>query len=133
MLREIQNCRQVPKEPFRRWFMDQTMDLIVWYVDETLADLVGFQLCYDKDTKEHAVTWYASGRRSFLSIEDNSTPMTNSSPILNANGVLNRELVLKKFLANCTQVDPELVQTVTLALSGFDDQNYLRTPDFFDK
>lgn len=132
MLREIQNCRQVPKEPFRRWFMDQTMDLIVWYTDETLADLVGFQLCYDKDTKEHAVTWYASGRRSFLSIEDNATPMTNSSPILKANGFMNREIVLKKFLAGSQLLEPELVQTVTLALSGFEDNSYHRTPDFFE-
>ena len=55
MLTEIQNVRQIPGEGFRRWFSDNYFDLIVWYDDE--RKLVGFQLCYDKDGRERALTW----------------------------------------------------------------------------
>ena len=55
MLAEIRNARQIAGEDFRRWFTDEEFDLIVWYGDD--RSLVGFQLCYDKQDRERALTW----------------------------------------------------------------------------
>jgi len=55
MLTEIRNARQVEGEGFRRWFTDDYFDLIVWYGDQNA--MIGFQLCYDKQGKERALTW----------------------------------------------------------------------------
>jgi hypothetical protein len=55
MLSEIRNARQVEGEGFRRWFTDDYFDLIVWYGND--RRLIGFQLCYDKQERERALTW----------------------------------------------------------------------------
>jgi hypothetical protein len=55
MLVEIRNTRQIEGEGFRRWFTDEFFDLIVWYDEK--RTLVGFQLCYDKEGRERALTW----------------------------------------------------------------------------
>ncbi|MFW5812247.1 MAG: hypothetical protein ACOCWS_04610, partial [Alkalispirochaetaceae bacterium] len=57
MLSEIKPVRQVPGEGFRRWFTDEEMDLIVWYDGEDQEQIEGFQLCYDKEVLERALTW----------------------------------------------------------------------------
>ena len=60
MLQEIRNTRQIPSEHPRRWYMDETMDLIVWFGED--GSIVGFQLAYDHLDLEHALTWkYRSG------------------------------------------------------------------------
>ena len=53
MLHEWEGIRQREEEGHRRWYVDEAMDLIVWFED---SDVVGFQLCYDKGSDEKAVT-----------------------------------------------------------------------------
>lgn len=55
MLKEIENVRQVPDEGPRRWFIDENMDLILWYDDN--GKLEGFQLYYDKRSVQRSITW----------------------------------------------------------------------------
>ena len=55
MLRELTNVRQVEGEGTRRWFIDDDLDLILWYDDE--RKLEGFQICYDKLAGTRTVTW----------------------------------------------------------------------------
>lgn len=55
MLREIQDVRQNPGEPRRRWFSDNDLDLYVWLGED--GGIVQFQLCYDKGRDEQALTW----------------------------------------------------------------------------
>lgn len=69
MLREWKGVRQRPEEGPRRWFTDDDMDLIVWY-SEKGAKVRGFQLCYGKQTSQHAVTWLADGTYSHARIDD---------------------------------------------------------------
>ena len=54
MLREIA-ARQVPGDPKRRWFTSPRIDLFVWLDEHDSPS--GFQLCYDKESREHALTW----------------------------------------------------------------------------
>jgi len=34
MLSEIEHTRQIPNEGYRRWFTDESFDLIVWYMND---------------------------------------------------------------------------------------------------
>ncbi len=55
LLYEIANVRQISGEPTRRWFSSLSIDLVVWTAGG--QGPVAFQLCYDKDGRERAVTW----------------------------------------------------------------------------
>jgi hypothetical protein len=46
---------RAPGEPHRRWFRDDFFDLVVWYESD---EILGFQLCYDRLGREHAITWF---------------------------------------------------------------------------
>lgn len=56
MLNEIKNVAQKKDDPgYRKWFVSDNQELIVWYSENDL--IMGFQLCYNKQTFEHAITW----------------------------------------------------------------------------
>jgi hypothetical protein len=56
MLREIRNVKEIPGQGVRRWFNDEHLDLFVWY--DADGRIIGFQLCFDKDTRdERALTF----------------------------------------------------------------------------
>lgn len=69
MLREIYNPKQYSGEGFRRWFTDDYFDLIVWYKNDRKT-IDGFQLCYDKEHKERALTWRSSGSYVHTGVDD---------------------------------------------------------------
>jgi len=56
MLVENKKVRQRLDEGFRRWFIGEGSDLILWYDGEE-GKLLGFQYCYDKYYAERAITW----------------------------------------------------------------------------
>jgi hypothetical protein len=60
---ENRNVRQRPEEGFRRWFVNDYFDVIVWY-ESAAGDLLGFQLCYNRTVKERAFTWQRNKRSS---------------------------------------------------------------------
>jgi hypothetical protein len=110
MLTEIQNVRQIPDEGFRRWFTDDYFDLIIWYEDD---ELTGFQLCYDKQRKERAITWRKSGGYTHHKIDSGessySSPMT---PILVQDGVFKSNMIAEKFRAASSGVDKDIAEFV---------------------
>jgi len=55
MLRELKKVRQIKGEPFRRWFVDEDLELILWY--DLDRKLEGFQICYDKLAGTRTITW----------------------------------------------------------------------------
>ena len=74
MIHEVKRTRQVPGEGFRRWFTDSDFDLIVWYEgqDED-GPIAGFQLCYDKQGAERALTWRRATGFSHEKVDDGET------------------------------------------------------------
>jgi len=56
MLSENKTVRQRYGDGYRRWFLDDYFDLIIWY-DDSKRNLIGFQLCYEKLQNERAVTY----------------------------------------------------------------------------
>ncbi|MCG8454256.1 MAG: hypothetical protein MI717_13865 [Spirochaetales bacterium] len=55
MLKELKNVRQIAGERPRRWFVDEDIELILWYGED--RKLSGFQVCYDKKAGTRSVTW----------------------------------------------------------------------------
>lgn len=76
----------------RRWFSDEYLDLIVWL--DGPGSISGFQLCYDKNHSERALTWNRDRGFVHERVDDGeSDPAKNSTPILIPDGVCPAQLV----------------------------------------
>jgi hypothetical protein len=118
MLREIQNARQVDGEGFRRWFTDEYFDLIVWYSDDRL--LVGFQLCYDKQEKERALTWTREHGFQHNRIDSGEVPgHSKMTPIIIADGTFHGDPVIERFSTASANIDPVIASFVMDTVKGF--------------
>ena len=60
---ENKTVRQRPDEGYRRWFLNDYFDVIVWY-ESAGGELLGFQLCYNRTVDERAFTWQRNKRSS---------------------------------------------------------------------
>jgi len=80
MLREIRNVKQYPGQLFRRWFNDDLLDLFVWY--EAGGRIAGFQLCFDKDRQERALTYTDADGYSLNEVDADGSAWDMSSPVL---------------------------------------------------
>jgi hypothetical protein len=107
MLREIRDVKQVPGEPRRRWFSDENFDLIVWF--ETEDQIIGFQLCYDKESEQKALTWLKDDGYQHSRIDDGDNPgKMKASPVLETNGHFDREGIGHRFRENKGDVPEEI-------------------------
>jgi hypothetical protein len=85
-------------EPLRRWFADDYFDIIVWQDHD--GAIVGFQLCYDKNLNERALTWSRENGFQHDFIDDGeAAPPKKKTPILLADGPFVVNEVMEKFLA----------------------------------
>ena len=116
-LSEIRDTRQIPGEPRRRWFASANLDLVMWFGDD--AALVGFQLCYDKQREERALTWHANGSRFTHEMVDDGESAGlgyKATPVLVRNGALNARRLLAAFLAEAGSLPQEITQVVARQL-----------------
>jgi hypothetical protein len=117
MLREYP-VAQHPEEPVRRWFADDQFDLVVWL--GVSADIVGFQLCYDKYVNEHALTWKFGEGYHHNAIDDGeATPFSNRSPILVADGLFPLHRVLTDFMDKSAEIEDEIRVFIIEKLRGY--------------
>ncbi len=113
MLRELTNVSQRKGEAHRRWFADAYFDLIVWYEDQVGERVVGFQLCYDKNHDEHALTWKERSGFTHHAVDDGQeSAYDNRTPILVPDGVIPLEDLRRQFAAACGDIDPEVARLV---------------------
>ncbi|MEE4358632.1 MAG: hypothetical protein V2I97_19345 [Desulfococcaceae bacterium] len=112
MLYEILNVRQILGEPFRRWFVDEYFDLIVWM--DKKAGICGFQLCYDKLKDQHALTWERKSgyRHSRVDDGEGRPGKYKATPILIADGIFFKEEIAANFQKVCGKIDPEVAELV---------------------
>lgn len=115
-LREIALARQHPGEPRRRWFTSSDIDLFVW-VDDAGAP-VGFQLCYDKSSREHALTWTEERGFSSMAVDcgESRPARYKGSPILVTDGIIDAPRILEEFRREAGALPAEIVRMVEAKL-----------------
>ena len=112
MLQEWKGVRQRPEEGRRRWFTDEEMDLIVWYSGKKVR---GFQLCYNKQTGQHALTWMSDGTYSHARVDDGETGREmglKQTPILVQDGSFDAEQLARRFRAEAQEIDSSVREFV---------------------
>jgi hypothetical protein len=118
VLREYLPARQIPGDPRRRWFASENSDLIVWLGEDDA--LIGFQFCYDKDFREHALTWMRDRGFSHMGVDaGGSAPTHKGTPLLVADGVVDAQRILALFLAEKDLVPADIVDFVSGKLREF--------------
>ncbi len=112
----MSHTRQPAGDPRRRWFASARCDLIVWVrEDQTIS---GFQFCYDKDTSEHALTWFEDQGFSHMRVDTGGTGFAHGrgTPLLVANGVFDAGRILELFVGECALVPREYVDVISKKL-----------------
>ncbi len=115
MLREIKKISQHPDEDRRRWFSDSRHDLIVWQRDGYIS---GFELCYGKDTQEHALRWSPQSGLEHFSVDDGETcgMRPKMAPILVSNDKVDFDRVRLQFEQAAQQIDAGITAFVARKL-----------------
>lgn len=120
MLREIPRVRQIPGEPYRRWFCDEDFDLIVWLEG---AAIVGFQLSYNKNTpsQQRALTWKRDLGYTHDRVDDgeNRPGSHKSTPILVPDGLFSHQQIAQQFAAVSDEVDTDIAAFVYTRLMAY--------------
>jgi hypothetical protein len=108
MIKEAINVRQIKGDLKRRWFSSDYFDLIVWYSEE--GQINGFQLCYDKDRNERAITWKTSIGYSHNRIDDgeNHLGVYKATPILIADGAFDRHMIATAFKRESKNIEKDI-------------------------
>lgn len=92
------------------------MDLIVWY--DPIGEIDGFQLCYDKQHEEKALTWSSECGLLHDQVDDgeNRPGRYKSAPILTRDGEIPFTHVLEAFQTLSEDLDPQVRQFVNARL-----------------
>ncbi len=112
MLRECHSIAQIDREPPRRWFHDESFDLLVWYAGEAP---VGFELIYATPDGQRGLTAKPSGALTHKRIDDDdSGPLRyNMARLHAADNRFPIEVVLPEFLERSKTISPDIVHIVT--------------------
>jgi hypothetical protein len=114
---EITNVRQIPGEPKRRWFSSRDFDLFVHCAED--GRFTGFQLCYDKPHREHAILYRdGEGFRHMVVDDGEQRPgRYKASPMLVADGVFDAARIYASFIEASASLPAEVADYVRLALA----------------
>lgn len=124
MLREIKTSNIKDDGMTKRWFNDDSMDLIIWH-DEN-GRLAKFQLCYDKNRDEHALTWSRSKGLIHNAIDDGETYPGGhkKSPILAPDGKIDVSSIVSKLESRAEAVEQEVIEFISEKLHSLVNQDY---------
>jgi hypothetical protein len=117
MLREIGNVRQRPGQPACRWFNDELLDLFVWH-DES-GRINGFQLCFNKDTTEHALTYSESDGYLLNDVQPEESSLDMGSPVLAHSTALPFPRLLALLAERGAGIDSRVLQYVMEKLEAY--------------
>jgi hypothetical protein len=131
MLEEIRNVRQFAGEGSRRWFADESFDLIVWFKfhpGETDEQIIGFEFCYDKNGKERALSWRAQGGFIHDFVDDGETPgYANMTPVLKTGGQFDIS-VIDRFQNASKHIEQAIVGVVLEKLHEYCEKQKKQSP-----
>jgi hypothetical protein len=119
LLLETKHTRQISGEPFRRWFSNTNLNLIVWY--DAHKSITGFQLCYRHEGEEKALTWTSGQGFSHESIDDGETrPARHKmTPILVPDGIFDKKAITPIFESASQVLDADIRTFVCKKLAEF--------------
>lgn len=105
MLTEVKNPRQHKNEPFRRCFLGDNVDLFVWYLKN--GEIIGFQLCYDKEQREKALSWNKDEGYDHENVDDGEkgTIDMKRTPILVCDGIPLIDNIVSMFENENAEID----------------------------
>lgn len=110
LMYEIRKVRQNKGEPFRRWFFSHDLDLIVWYENNCFY---GFQLCYDVQGDQHAITWFIDRGFTHTRVDAGDTvPGKPRTPILLPNGFFDNVRIANQFKKAAMRIDARVSEIV---------------------
>jgi hypothetical protein len=103
----------------RRWFSSPQFDLVLW-LDAHQA-FTGFELCYDKQDKEHAIAGTPQQGFRHMAVDSGEARpgKHKATPILVADGVFDVRRVRAAFQAVSDSLPREVAAYVTLALDQY--------------
>ena len=114
---EIENVRQIPGEPFRRWFSSGEFDLVLHCAAG--GGFVGFQLCYDKPHRERAIVYGDADGFRHMAVDDGEQRpgKYKASPILTADGAFDASRIYRHFFAVSEGLPTDVADYVRQALA----------------
>jgi hypothetical protein len=113
---EFRGVRQEPKG-HRRWFEAEGIELIVWYGAGN--HVAGFQLCYDRDFQQWALTWSPTGFAHDRVLPGDTNPLKDQTPVLEPGGSADWPQLVARFREHSSSLDPQLESFVlTKLLAG---------------
>lgn len=119
MLKEAKHVMQITGEPRRRWFDDEDFDLIVWF--EPAEEIMGFQLCYDREKKPRALTWTKKHGYKHTGIDNGEHiwGAAKSSPVLIEDGLFDAPSISAKFERDAAEIPHGIAAFVLEKLKAF--------------
>jgi hypothetical protein len=86
--------------------------LIVWF--GAADEVIGFQLCYDRNNKERALTWKDEHIYTHDSIDDgeHGDGVYKGSPILKADGVFDKDEIARRIKLESGRLNKEIADFV---------------------
>lgn len=108
MLYEIRNVKQDDTGLIQQWFFDHEMDLLVWR--EKDGKIAGFQLCYNKQTNPHALTWFSEKgfRHNRIDYAEEKFGRRRGSPLLTPDGLFDSRSISEQFVINSRTLEKSL-------------------------
>lgn len=116
VLREFVHVKQEQGGGRRRWFESDALELIVW--QDSTGRMEGFQICYQFNRRERALTWRPQVGFAHHFIDTGTrTPFGGRmTPILIPDGPVPWTLIEERFAAECSSLEPELRELVASRL-----------------
>jgi hypothetical protein len=120
MLSELSDVRQIEGGRPRRWFQSGDEDLIVWYAED--GAIYGFQLCYDRQGDEKALTWTPEGySHNRIDPGERRGFRIKGTPLLVADGRFDASAMTPRFLEISAALPPEIKEFVLGKLAEYPD------------
>lgn len=115
-MQERSNVRQIPGESKRRWFSSSDFELIIWLSEN--QEILGFELCYDKDSAQRSITWSKSAGFRHMAVDDGEqrSGKYKSTPILIADGHFDARRVHSEFLKSSHSLPKNIASHVLQTL-----------------
>jgi hypothetical protein len=117
VLVEYKGVKQESGGGSRRWFEDQSYELVVWYLAD--GSVEGFQILYFGKVAERALTWRKGEGFTHCRIDNGTeSPMKNLAPVLLPIGKIPWTQVVREFEESSEDLEPELREFVKQRLEA---------------